>query len=127
MATSLSIYVGSDRRNCISYDTRILWAGSLDKKEWLFARIKSFVNDIKLVFGGRVKKVLFNSDLVLGCTNETVKILHNLFHLDDDKLQYFPQNCIKEAHPINDEKFKGNVINIVWIGRLDNFNPSLLF
>ncbi|MGM9842608.1 MAG: glycosyltransferase [Muribaculaceae bacterium] len=109
----------------VSYDTRLLWSGSLDKRKWFFARVKRFVNDVKLRFNKKVKTALENSDLVLGCTNETVGRLRNVFHLPDTKLQYFPQNCIKELHPVNNDKFLSEVIEIVWIGRLDNFKSLI--
>lgn len=89
-------------------------------KNKVFFTIRNWINTIQFKFNNRLKKALKNSDLILTATSENGEALEKEYNVKSINI---PENGIITSHLENlarNVNFKEDeVLNIVWIGRID--------
>lgn len=89
--------------------------------------IKQLFNYLRMHFNTRVKKALSNADVVIGCTTEIKGVIQKLvYNNHHSKIEYLPENCISHLHDINYAKFNSEVINMIFVGRLDIMKAPMI-
>lgn len=95
-----------------------LLPGTFSIKGGLNLIIKSLMNIIQCYSSRRLKHALKSASLVIASTTEAQKIIQKISPVAH--VSYLPENCIKELHQLNFEKFSAPIIRLIWIGRLDS-------
>lgn len=82
--------------------------------------VKNIVNVFQYRFDRRVRAALSESDAVIFAISKYIDIVSPFVSADSRRhFYYLPENCIANAFPLNESKFSGNLINMIFIGRLD--------
>lgn len=96
-----------------------IFKGANEIKGGLQLLIKKIFNEIQLRFSPRVKDAMSKADLVIGCTKRTTQIIKKIYNVPNTRLLYFTQNCLQNEYPLEYEKFERDIIDVVWVGRID--------
>lgn len=90
----------------------------------LFFLLRTFLNKIQLNTSFRVRKALKKSNILLTATTENQQ---NILQAQHAKSKWLPENGITgEVRKASNSKFSKQTINLVWIGRIDDFKAIIL-
>lgn len=82
--------------------------------------LKSLASTWRLNINRRVKEALRESDVVVCATTEYAQLVEIAIGKNHHShLCYLPENCIDKLYELNNKKFDGEKINLIYIGRLD--------
>lgn len=82
--------------------------------------LRKIVNLFQQHFNKRVKDAINHADVVIGATTEYTQIIQKYVnHNSKVVIEYLPENCIKDCHPLNLSKYASESLKLIWIGRPD--------
>lgn len=82
--------------------------------------LRKLVNLYQQHYNKRVRDAVNHADIVLGATTEYANIIRKYVKKESRvEVKYLPENCMKEVHPLNKNKFDNKGLRLIWIGRPD--------
>ena len=86
----------------------------------LIARWRFFTNS-------RVRRALCDSDVVIGAITEHVRTIESAIGRNHHSVvRYLPENCMNEVYELNRQKFKGEKINMIFIGWMETRKAPMI-
>ncbi len=79
--------------------------------------VKETVNVLQYTFSRRIRKALKETDLLLVNHTENASVVERIAGRRD--LHILPENGVDEFFPLNEDKFKSDKIECIWVGSLD--------
>ena len=89
---------------------------ALSWKNKIIFSLRNFINYINLRIAPRVRKAATRSNVMIAATKTTQMRMEKIFHRE---CEYLPENGVMQMDTTSGVKIADDVLNLVWIGRLD--------